>query len=127
MSWTKQILITVSLVIFSINPSFGVWKENAKAIDISGGEDHTLVLGENGNTFGCGDNSSYQLGIGDSTNEQFILVTVHSGDMNTASGWLENIADIDAGWTHSLALDANNNVWAWGNNGNGQLGNGETC
>jgi hypothetical protein len=36
--------------------------------------------------------------------------------MNTPSDYLEDINDIDAGWTHSLALDVNGFVWAWGEN-----------
>jgi alpha-tubulin suppressor-like RCC1 family protein len=31
-------------------------------------------------------------------------------------GYLEDIADIDAGWEHSLALDVSGFVWALGNN-----------
>ena len=38
--------------------------------------------------------------------------------------YLQDINDVDAGWTHSLALDVNSFVWAWGNNYNGQLGDG---
>jgi RHS repeat-associated protein len=33
-------------------------------------------------------------------------------------------AKVAAGWAHSLGLDASGNVWAWGSNFAGQLGNG---
>ena len=33
---------------------------------------------------------------------------------------------IDAGIKHSLALKSNGTVWAWGNNVDGELGNGTT-
>lgn len=36
------------------------------------------------------------------------------------------ITDISAGTDHNLALDQNGNLWAWGNNGSGQLGDGTT-
>lgn len=35
-------------------------------------------------------------------------------------------AQIDSGWDHTLALDASGNVYSWGNNASGQLGNGTT-
>ena len=54
MSRMKQTLGTVSIIIFITNITFANWKENAKAIDISGGEDHTLVLTKNRWVWGCG-------------------------------------------------------------------------
>ncbi|GAJ03852.1 unnamed protein product [marine sediment metagenome] len=104
MSRTNQILITVSVIIFSISPSFGDWKENAKAIDISGGENHTLVLTKNKTTWACGPNGSYQyptyygvLGTG-STDPGLIaktLIRVLAGDMGNQ--YLQDINDVDAG------------------------------
>ncbi len=123
MSPNKRILILVSLVILAINISATAdWKEDARAIDISGGENHTLVLTQNKWPWACGSNVSYQLGIGDDANDQWTLVRVHGpNDVN----FLENINDIDAGWTHSLALDVNGFVWAWGRNVEGQLGDNQ--
>jgi alpha-tubulin suppressor-like RCC1 family protein len=37
---------------------------------------------------------------------------------------LTNITAISAGWFHILALRADGTVWAWGNNSNGELGDG---
>ena len=139
MSRTKQILIIVSFIVPSINPSFANWRENAKAVDVSGGEDHTLVLTVNKWPWTCGPNGgpgpySGVLGIGsaDASLIRKTLVRVHDGDMNTPSDYLEDINDVDAGWKHSLALERYNPsdpnymgyVWAWGNDGQGQLGNG---
>ena len=119
--------VLVSLFfIFITSITFADWKEDAKVIKISGGEYHTLVLTKNKWAWGCGDNEWYQLGIGDTTDDQPLLVRVHKGDMNSSSDYLEDINDIDAGWTHSLALDVNRFVWAWGNNSQGQLGNDST-
>jgi hypothetical protein len=42
------------------------------------------------------------------------------------SGLPANIVDARAGGQHSLALDSAGNVWAWGANQYGQVGNGTT-
>ena len=44
-------------------------------------------------------------------------------DAHHVSGRHPRILTVAAGGGHSLALDANHNVWAWGTNGEGQLGN----
>ncbi len=93
-------------------------------IDISGGERHTLVLGQNGQAFACGNNSFSQLGLGDyPPQDTSTLFRVH-GPNNIY--FLDGICDVEAGWKHSLALDVNSMVWAWGKNGAGQLGNGKS-
>ena len=82
--------------------------------DISGGESHTLVLMENKSAWACGSNNLLQLGIGPRP-DQWVLQQVLAGDMETRSGYLEDVNDIDAGWYHSMALDNNGYAWAWGN------------
>jgi uncharacterized repeat protein (TIGR01451 family) len=49
-------------------------------------------------------------------------VKVHDGQMNAASGYLEDIVAIDAGFEHWLAVDKRGQVWAWGQAGSGRLG-----
>lgn len=39
---------------------------------------------------------------------------------------MTNITQIAAGNNHIVALDANGNVWRWGDNSYGQFGNGST-
>ena len=51
--------------------------------------------------------------------------TVNSGVPLLVPG-LPAIADVRAGGFHSLALDAAGNVWAWGGNTDGEIGNGST-
>ena len=122
---TVKWIVTVSVFIFMITASASaVIPEGAKAVQVSGGEAHTLLLTEAGFVWGCGYNEFYQLGIG-SDYDKWTLIRTKAGEMSTASGCLEDINDIDGGWKHSLALDVNGSVWAWGNNNPwGQLGDG---
>jgi len=103
MSWTKQVLITVSFIIFITNITFADYREDAQAVDISGGEDHTLVLTKNQFPWACGDNTYDQLGLGDQgPTYQTTLTRVYGpNDIN----YLEDINDVDAGWGHCMALE----------------------
>lgn len=94
LSRTKLISIIISTTILITNLTFADWKENAKAIKVSGGENHTLVLTANKYPWACGYNYYYQLGIGNTTADQSTLVRVHGPD---DVGCLEDINDIAAG------------------------------
>ncbi|MER6348181.1 RCC1 domain-containing protein [Streptomyces sp. NPDC001595] len=86
-----------------------------RVIAIAAGCDHTLALLSDGTVRAWGDNSSGQLGtgtIGGSTGTPVAVVG------------LTGVRDIDAGLAHSLALRGTGTVRAWGDNSDGQLGNG---
>ncbi len=81
---------------------------------------HTLALDNNGDVWAWGYNSNGQLGDGttiDKTSTAKIIFT----------GLTAPIKHISAGDTHSLAVDSNGDIWTWGNNSNGQLGDGTTA
>jgi len=121
MCTTKQYILSVTVVIFVIT----ILTQTAQAsnlLKVSGGEDHTLVLSENKFVWACGSNYFYQLGTGNSQ-DQWTLIQVLGGDMGTPH--LQDVNNIAAGWTHSLALDVNCFVWSWGNNEQGQLGDNQ--
>ena len=82
-----------------------------KGAVVSGGEHHTLVLmvDKYNTVWACGKGAPH-LGIGEGEN-QTTLTQVLGGEMD--SDILKNIADIAAGWTHSLALGSDGFVWAW--------------
>jgi len=60
MSRMKHTFVTVLLIAFTTNITIASdWKNDVKAIDISGGEDHTLVLTHNKVPWACGHNGWY--------------------------------------------------------------------
>jgi len=56
----KLIIIAISVFILIANLTFADAKYDAAAIDISGGESHTLVLTANGWLWACGNNGKGQ-------------------------------------------------------------------
>ncbi|MCF6148527.1 MAG: hypothetical protein E3K37_07705 [Candidatus Kuenenia sp.] len=81
---------------------------------ISGGWTHTIALDSDGKLWAWGYNEDGQLG--DGTNDsQTIPVAVQMNELTI-------ITAVDCGGDHSMALDSNGRVWAWGYNGDGQLG-----
>ena len=65
-----------------------------------------------------GDDSNGQIGDG-GTNTDRLIPTQEAGG---ASTW----SKVAAGWYHTLALRTDGTLWAWGDNSNGQLGDGTT-
>jgi len=89
---------------------------------IAGGKNHTIALQENGNVWAWGLNSSGQLGDNSTTDSKFpVRVKGENG-----VGFLTGIKAIAGGGTHTIALKENGNVWAWGLNSSGQLGDNST-
>lgn len=88
-----------------------------KIVAISAGQYHSMALDETGDVWTWGSNNSGQLG--DNTNtERYVPVKSDKSLMS------DKIVTISAGDIHSLALDKNGDVWAWGRNYSGQLGDG---
>ncbi len=92
---------------------------------IQGGGLHTLALRATGTVLAVGQNSNGQLGNGTfSTTGCFCQFTPASVRNPQNNGFLTNVTAISAGGVHSLALTSDGKVYAWGNNFNGELGNG---
>jgi alpha-tubulin suppressor-like RCC1 family protein/uncharacterized protein YkwD len=90
-------------------------------VAISAGGDHSLALKSDGSVWAWGENSSGQLG--DQTLiPKFTPVQVKMPEQLMFSP----VVAIAAGGAHSLALEQNGQVWAWGGNAFGQIGNGDT-
>lgn len=91
-------------------------------IAVSAGFNHVIALKSNGTVWTWGSNRNGQLGIGIQDN------TPHSIPLQINS--LNGIVFVEAGGglyeKHMLAVTSDGQVWAWGSNGEGQLGDGTT-
>ncbi|MEM7393433.1 MAG: hypothetical protein AAF492_13900, partial [Verrucomicrobiota bacterium] len=114
---------------------------------VSGGESHTLALTHDGRVCAWGSHRDGQLGIGVTCNDENgsgrgrgrsgrrgsdrvdcrfkddQALPMHVLSPDGRSG-LSNIAAVVCGLTHSMALDRDGVVYAWGDNRRGQLGIG---
>ena len=82
---------------------------------------HNVSIHSDGTLYSWGNNSSGQLGDNSETQRTTPVTVYTSGELNGKS-----ITDVSAGWYHSLALDSDGKVYAWGDNTNGQLGDNST-
>jgi alpha-tubulin suppressor-like RCC1 family protein len=88
---------------------------------VAAGGEHTLALYTNGNVYSWGANGAGQLGRNGTTDDMNPAQVTFPG--LTAGS---TIIEIAAGANHSLARDSDGQVWSWGANGDGQLGDGTT-
>lgn len=84
---------------------------------ISAGEAHVLALLSDGRVYSWGANSSGQLGRNGTTDSSTPGEVIFPG-------LLGQIVEVAAGSNHSLARDSNGQLWVWGGNQVGQLGDG---
>jgi alpha-tubulin suppressor-like RCC1 family protein len=91
--------------------------ENQKIVAIAAGNHFSLILNSQGQVYGFGSNESGQLGI-DDDEDQYIPVPIRCHEMG-------KIVAISAGGGHSLLLNIQGQVFGCGENGCGQLGQGE--
>ena len=94
-------------------------------LQVSAGGGHSLALGSDGNVYAWGYNGNGRLGDG-TTTEQHAPVRVKTPDRKTYPDLPADFTylQVSAGGSHSLALGSDGNVYAWGLNDHGQLGNG---
>jgi alpha-tubulin suppressor-like RCC1 family protein len=93
---------------------------------IAAGGNHSLALASNDRLWSWGSNSAGQLGLGDWNNNRIVPNLIKSDD---AWNLFENIRMVVANTDlqgYSFTLKTDNTLWAWGINGYGQLGIGET-
>ena len=89
---------------------------------IATGRKHSLTLKLNGTVWAWGYNYYGQLGDG-TTTSRHTPIQVKGPD---GEGYLTDVIAVSAGYDHSLALKRDGTVWAWGDNYEGNLGDGTT-
>ena len=90
-------------------------------VAIASSQNHTLAVGANGSVYAWGANTSGQVGNGSTSSW---VTTPTEVLAPSGSGYLSGIVAVAAGTSHSLALNSGGNVYAWGSNAAGQLGDG---
>jgi alpha-tubulin suppressor-like RCC1 family protein len=100
-----------------VAPSRGAIPAGVNIVDVEPGYGHTLALGDDGKVYAWGYNVFGQLG-NNSTVQSTVPVAVSAGAIPAGV----RIVAISAGIYHSLAVDENGQVYAWGYNAYGQLG-----
>ncbi|MCT6900714.1 MAG: InlB B-repeat-containing protein, partial [Bifidobacterium sp.] len=93
------------------------------AIQISGGDSHTLAIDTNGNAWAWGISNYNQIGDNAGYN-RYSPVRVFASAQSTSSAgpWLK-AAQVSAGYFHSSAIDTDGYARAWGDNRYGAIGN----
>jgi alpha-tubulin suppressor-like RCC1 family protein/streptogramin lyase len=81
---------------------------------------HALAIDGSGNLWAWGLNNHGQLGNGSNANSNSAVSALYA----YMTYYSEGVASAAAGTQHSLATDVGGQVWAWGGNSYGQLGNG---
>ena len=94
---------------------------------VSAGDSHSLAIGSDGNAYAWGSNNAGQLG-GGTTSSRNTPVRVKTPDRKTYPDLPADFTylQVSAGGNHSLAVGSDGNVYAWGWNYYGQLGDGTT-
>ncbi|HCU70494.1 MAG TPA: hypothetical protein DIC35_01920, partial [Candidatus Moranbacteria bacterium] len=87
---------------------------------ISAGYAHSLALKTDGSVWSWGWNGNGQLGEGTNIDNSLLPLQVKN---STGTGFLSDISKIATGSNHCLVMKSDNTAFAWGLNGNGQLGN----
>ncbi|MEA3372038.1 MAG: Ig-like domain-containing protein [Campylobacterota bacterium] len=95
-------------------------QEDSNATDwifVSAGADHSCAIKSNGTLWSWGLNLSGQLGNANNTSSRVAV----QEDTNST-----NWVSVSTGLNHTVALKSNGELWTWGSDYYGQLGNGES-
>ena len=115
---TSSLLLAVVTGIFWLPIQAQCWKA------VSCGDQYVGAIQQDGSLFMWGTNTSGQLGNGNTMNlfSSSSQVAGNNWQWLSASKCLDN--NLQQGSSHTLAIQTDGSLWAWGNNNYGQLGNG---
>merc|ERR1711865_439969 len=94
--------------------------EGVTVVQTACGRNFSLVLSSDGQVYACGDDGYGQLGLGRS--DRYIRLPTKIQQLAR-----KGIAKIYAGENHSAAVTTSGELYLWGYNSSGQLGNGTTA
>lgn len=97
----------------------GTWAGTA-VVDVAAGEEHSCAALADGSAWCWGENRKGQLGDGTTTDRTAATRVAGAG----GTGFLEGVVGITAGREHTCARLADGSAYCWGENSNGQLGDG---
>jgi len=110
-----------------ISPDVGIPKAPVKVMDdvvyVSAGIRHMLAIRADGSLWSWGGNWDGQLGDGTTTNRHTPVKIMENVVAVSANSFVLMIHDTTA---HTLAVQTDGSLWAWGRNRFGQLGDGTT-
>jgi uncharacterized protein (TIGR02145 family) len=95
-----------------------------KFAQVAAGDFNSAAIDTDGNLYTWGDNTRGQIG-GNPSGEVDVPWQVNGGTGSGVAASTKFVA-ITMGWQHSLAIDFNGNLYAWGDDSTGQIGNGST-
>ena len=95
---------------------------NIYATSISCGNEHTLILTNNKEVYGIGNNEDGVLGYNDTTLKSYKPLLIHFGENDE---YTKRIIQISSGTVHNLSLTDDGKLFSWGAAMGGQLGHDE--
>ncbi|MCM1297256.1 MAG: hypothetical protein NC311_17080, partial [Muribaculaceae bacterium] len=90
---------------------------------VAAGDGFALALRSDSTLFAWGRNDAGQLGINAAGGVQTHAVQVRPGEYDPEAAYLRDVIEIDAASGYAMALMRNGEVYTWGSDANGQLGN----
>lgn len=99
-------------------------------VSVSAGGNFAVAIKSDGSLWGWGDNGTGQLGIGKAANGNGGAgnMTDPQANYNNYQSVpikiMDNVASVSTGYYHTLVLKTDGSVWAFGDNGQGQIGKG---
>ena len=105
--------------------NISILNNNLKAIKVSCGNEHNLIISQDNNVYGFGSNEAGLLGLKDTNIKTYKPIKINFSykiNSNKIENYDGKIIDISCGTMHNLALTDDGKVFSWGSIQGGQLG-----